>query len=559
MKKIFLLLIITIALAKPVNAQINWPKYSQSYPTGTFDEPGALGIISTIPEINNAFWESSGNNALSIQLSNDTAFLKKHSKKFVAITTYDTSKAHFFLHGVYKNNAGEYEYRVTTNTNQLIIPWSAITKFTGADAMAALHVSQMAYLGGYSTDIGNSIIVDARSKRSGKIIATSVVAWKPIAPALSQLYRPGELNDFLKRLAHPWQTYRDSEREIKKWKELYPTGQFDPVTHQRKKFTVGPTDNNLIFYLAGDIYHKEQLEYELVKNDNTITPWKYNDFDNNFIWLKSLAPGRYLLKMRYTAQPEHVTTYPFEVKTPWYDSVLFKIIAGILSCASLGFVIFLIRHVKQKEHAERELAKKTKLQLELKSIYAQLNPHFIFNALSSIQGLINKQDIKGANSYLSDFARLMRDSLTNSNKEQTSLDKEILTLETYLKLEQLRFGFTYHINIDENINAYETEVPSLLLQPLVENAIKHGISALQEKGEVTVNFTRRENNMIVNIKDNGPGFLGNTNTGGFGLKLTHDRIKLLNEFTKGQPIKFEVKKNKPTGADIELTFNNWFL
>lgn len=102
-------------------------------------------------------------------------------------------------------------------------------------------------------------------------------------------------------------------------------------------------------------------------------------------------------------------------------------------------------------------------------------------------------------------------------------------------------------------------MPSLLLQPLVENAIKHGISALQEKGEVAVNFTRRDNNMIVNIKDNGPGFLGNTNTDGFGLKLTHDRIKLLNEFTKGQPIKFEVKKNKSTGADIELTFNNWFL
>ncbi|MEP6613130.1 MAG: histidine kinase, partial [Mucilaginibacter sp.] len=196
---------------------------------------------------------------------------------------------------------------------------------------------------------------------------------------------------------------------------------------------------------------------------------------------------------------------------------------------------------------------------ELKSIYAQLNPHFIFNALSSIQGLINKQDIKGANSYLSDFARLMRESLNNSNKDQTSLDKEMVTLETYLKLEQLRFGFMYQINIDKSINAYETEIPSLLLQPLVENAIKHGTSALQDKGEVAVNFTRRGNNMIVNVKDNGPGFLGNTNATGFGLKLTQDRIKLLNEFTKGQSITFEIKKNTPTGADIELTFNNWFL
>ncbi|WP_295794711.1 histidine kinase [Mucilaginibacter sp.] len=558
MKKIFLLLIIIIALAKPANAQIMWGAYSQSYPSGLTDKPGNIGIVSAIKEINNAFWGDGSCAALTEALKRDTAFIRNRPLNFVAITTYDTAKAHFFLHGVDKSNANNYEYRVMIEDGPVVTPWQKPASFTDYMVQSASSMPQMAYLGGYNTALGNRLIVDVRLKNSGKIVAAAVVKWQPVKPTISQIYLPDELNFFLKRLAHPW-SYRQDAAEIDKWKMKYPADQIDRFSYLPKKLIVAPKDNNLVFYFSADIYHKEQLEYELVKNDNTITPWKYNDFDNNFIWLKSLAPGRYLLKMRYTAQREHVTTYPFEVKTPWYDSVLFKIIAGILSCASLGFVFFMVRHVKQKENAEKELAKKTKLQLELKSIYAQLNPHFIFNALSSIQGLINKQDIKGANSYLSDFARLMRDSLNNSNKDQTSLDKEILTLETYLKLEQLRFGFTYHVNIDKNINAYETEVPSLLLQPLVENAIKHGISALQEKGEVAVNFTRRDNNMIVNIKDNGPGFLGNTNTDGFGLKLTHDRIKLLNEFTKGQPIKFEVKKNKSTGADIELTFNNWFL
>ncbi|MEO6981117.1 MAG: histidine kinase, partial [Mucilaginibacter sp.] len=406
----------------------------------------------------------------------------------------------------------------------------------------ALNIPPTAYLGGYVAKIGSRLIVDVRLKQSGKIVATSVVAWAPIIPGIRNIYTTSQFNAFLKKLQHSWAKDEPST-----------------LTYVNNKLMLNPTNDNLIFYLSEDIYNSHQLEYELLKNGRVSVSWKYNDFDNNFVWLKNLTPGDYQLKMRYTAQREHVITYPFEVRTPWYESILFKIIAGILTCASLGFVFFLIKHVKQKENIERELAKKTKLQLELKSIYAQLNPHFIFNALSSIQGLINKQDIKGANSYLSDFARLMRESLNNSNKDQTSLDKEMVTLETYLKLEQLRFGFMYQINIDKSINAYETEIPSLLLQPLVENAIKHGTSALQDKGEVAVNFTRRGNNMIVNVKDNGPGFLGNTNATGFGLKLTQDRIKLLNEFTKGQSITFEIKKNTPTGADIELTFNNWFL
>jgi len=245
--------------------------------------------------------------------------------------------------------------------------------------------------------------------------------------------------------------------------------------------------------------------------------------------------------------------------TPWYDSNLFRIGMGILAAASLGFVLFFILNIRQREKAKEELSKKTKLQLELKAIYAQLNPHFIFNALSSIQGLINKQDIRGANSYLSDFARLMRESLNNGNKEQTPLKQELQTLETYLKLEQLRFGFNYTIDIDEHINVYETEVPSLLLQPLIENAVKHGVSSMQDKGAVSVSFVKDGNNLLVLVTDNGVGFPADKNSGGFGLKLTRDRIKLLNELSKEQIITFEINGNAPSGTKIELIFNNWFL
>lgn len=199
-----------------------------------------------------------------------------------------------------------------------------------------------------------------------------------------------------------------------------------------------------------------------------------------------------------------------------------------------------------------------KLQLELKTIYAQLNPHFVFNALSSIQGLINQQDIQGANNYLSDFARLMRESLTNSNKEEISLHEEIRGLETYLKLEQLRFGFAYQISLDDSIQRYDSSIPALLLQPLVENAVKHGVSTLGKDGRVDIHFDRNGDTMIVRIADNGKGFLSETPSTGFGLKVTRDRIKLMNELNRSQPIQLEITPRSPLGTEIILRFNHWF-
>jgi hypothetical protein len=483
--------------------------------------------------------------------------MKGRSENFIAITTFDTAEAHFFVHGVNRKNAADFEYRVVTKKGKTLVPWANITEFTNAKLQAQSTLPEMAYLGGFTADLGTCVIVDVRSKTEGKILTSAAIFWKPIRPSITQVYLPGELNFFLKHLARPWA--KQTPEEVDKWKKSHQPAQLDPLTGLPKKLSVEATDNSLIFTLNADIYNGNQLEYKLAKDGDNSGKWKVNDFDNGFIWLKNLTPGQYVLKMRYTAQRQHVTDYLFRVKTPWYQSNWFKIVMGILVCASGGLVLSVIVHVKRRQEAERELAKKTKLQLELKSIYAQLNPHFIFNALSSIQGLINQQDIKGANSYLSDFARLMRESLNNGEKDQISLDKEMAALDTYLRLEQLRFRFSFQINADKNINAFDTEIPSLLLQPLVENAVKHGVSALQDKGRIGVNFTRIQNSMVVNITDNGGGFSANTGKSGFGLKLTRDRIKLLKEFNNDQPVTFEIKSNIPSGTNIELTFNNWFL
>jgi hypothetical protein len=372
------------------------------------------------------------------------------------------------------------------------------------------------------------------------------------------IYTADELNIFLTRLARPW-SYKLTPEEAYKWHTHYKDAELDNTTGLPKKFIAEANENNLIFFLNSEIYKKQQLEYQLVKDNEVILTWRPNDFDNGFIWLRDLKPGDYTLNMRYTAQPEHVTTYPFLVKAPWYDSTWARVLAIVLALFFAGSVGLYGLLIKQRQKTAAEQSNKQKVQLELKAIYAQLNPHFIFNALSSIQGLINKQDIKGANSYLSDFAKLMRESLNNNNNEQTPLKQELSILDTYLKLEQLRFGFKYEITVDENINVYETDIPSLLLQPLVENAVKHGVSDLGDKGLIALNIQKQQDDMVIVISDNGKGFSPDRSTNGFGLKLTNDRIKLLNELLKGQQITFEVKGNSPGGAKIYLTFKNWFL
>ncbi len=243
----------------------------------------------------------------------------------------------------------------------------------------------------------------------------------------------------------------------------------------------------------------------------------------------------------------------FYVVPKWYQTIQAKII--IVCVIVLAVVISLLLTYRQRIKKIRR--KREQLSLEIKSIRSQLNPHFVFNALSSIQGLINKNDIKAANHYLAEFSNLLRESLRNNDKEMVPLAIEISLLETYLKLEQLRFRFQYEIKIDERLNKNSTEIPSLLLQPLIENAIKHGVSLLADKGVVMIDFIKKDNDLLVSVADNGKGFIEIIPVNGFGLKLTKGRISLLNQTSKSQPIQLNIESIQNTGTTVHLAFKNW--
>ena len=512
------------------------------------DKPVAVGIITAIPKPNDSYWNTTTNNDL-YELAKDSLFRGAPPANIVARTTFDTARVHFFLHGVNPQNAVDYQFRVKEYpANTVLIPWTTNYRFT--ESSQVKNFGLMGYLGGYNAPLGHMVSVEVRRTGSNQLVTASVIAWVPIRPRIANLYTSDNLDAFLRKLQYPW------AKDINPGRVSSVTGRIDQSDNP---LTLPSTNKNLILVLNAEIYSKDQLQYELVRDGQVVIPWKRNEYDNSFIWLKDYTPGSYRLNIRYTVQPQHVANYYFIVEPAWYQSLGFKIMVGIFIAACLGAFLFLMLFVQQKQKSRRELANKTKLQLELKAIYAQLNPHFVFNALSSIQGLINKQDIEGANNYLADFARLLRESLANSHKDEVSLHEEIRMLDTYLKLEQLRFGFQYRINLDESINQFDTSIPALLVQPVVENAVKHGVSALQDVGLVTIHFEKTDETMTVRITDNGQGFSESQVTTGFGLKLTRDRINLLNELNKQQSIHLGIGSAFPAGTEVRLIFNHWFV
>lgn len=237
---------------------------------------------------------------------------------------------------------------------------------------------------------------------------------------------------------------------------------------------------------------------------------------------------------------------------------LIGLIAGFTS--TLIIVVWLLLRWRIKYIRKREEKKRKQIEIELRGIRAHMNPHFMFNSLGSIQNLINQSKVQEANLYLSKFAGLMRLILNNSEKEFVPLTGEIDAIRTYCELEQLRFGFDYNINIDNNIDIFNTEIPGMLIQPYVENAILHGINYLEKRaGKLDISFKMENNLLICTINDNGIGRQASqalkstrsSNTNGFGFRLSKERIDLLN--SQGKHISLNITDNTNEKGEAEGT------
>ncbi len=248
--------------------------------------------------------------------------------------------------------------------------------------------------------------------------------------------------------------------------------------------------------------------------------------------------------------PANLQSWPqldFEIDPP--ETVKRKLLwVSLLAVILIAGIILLLVKINSKNREQKLAMKRKMAELELGAVKSRMNPHFLFNSLSSIQNLVNGNEIEKANLYLAEFGDLVRKILDQSSRDHISLAEELETLKTYLELEKLRFPFRYSIKIDEEIQVDMIDIPPLFIQPHIENAIIHALSQMGDRGELDIAFDINERNLIVLVEDNGPGlYNGNASNGlGQGWKLTKQRVELLKEqWGDGISVEMQKKQGKP--------------
>lgn len=280
-----------------------------------------------------------------------------------------------------------------------------------------------------------------------------------------------------------------------------------------------------------------KYKYRLIGLDSN---WHYNLGFNNRLQYASLPAGEFVFEIKAVNEDglESLKTeqIKFIINRPFWQRWWFYLLM-VLSGSSIVAVLFLIRIRFINRRAE--LRNKVTAS-QLTALKSQMNPHFLFNTLNSLQDLILKHDIKNSNYYLNKFSLLMREILDISGKDEIALAREIKLLDTYLELEKLRFGdeFIFTIKVDEEIDVDHLQLPPMIIQPFIENALKHGL--LHKKGDknLGITFSLKDDILICEIIDNGVGRkrseeikARNAHTHqSFATQATENRMDLLNSF-----------------------------
>lgn len=328
--------------------------------------------------------------------------------------------------------------------------------------------------------------------------------------------------------------------------------------------------NTISFYYRGIcLTNPDKVLYQK-KLDGLETEWSVASSED-YSKYANLAPGKYTFILKSCNNEgiwnHNETTYSFRIKPPFYLTWWFLLLASLFAFAVI-YAIFMVRIVYIKKQQKIELDQKVQMsKVELKALRSQMNPHFIFNSLNSIQHYIFNSKSDEAIKYLSKFARLIRIILNNSDKPTVTVEEDLEALRLYVELEQMRFEekFDYEIIVDKTVDVDYDIMPPLLMQPYVENAILHGLNPMAEKGKLTISLHSRNNFLICTIIDNGIGrekaaeikrTMPFSKHKSMGMKITEDRLKIINTINSSQlSVTISDLKdvdNKSTGTMVEL-------
>ena len=303
---------------------------------------------------------------------------------------------------------------------------------------------------------------------------------------------------------------------------------------------------------------KGEINYRYQIN-GAANQWSYSD--NPQVNLFSLSPNQY--DIEFQAQDQNgkwsdSSHFKFNIDKPFWKTNLFTLIWVI----SFLFLIWWY-YKKQLSRIEEKNATQRQInELKLTALRAQMNPHFIFNSLNSVQNFIVQNDKMNATTYLAKFAHLIRGVLNASRKEEITLEEEINLLENYLSLEKLRHKdkFDYHIRVDDQLSTSEVMLPPLLAQPFLENAIIHGFTNKKEKGIIELGFLKENSNMLITINDNGNGIYHTQSQKekpsihhkGVGMSISEKRLQLVKGVNDFKIEELKDESGKIRGSLIQM-------
>ncbi len=304
---------------------------------------------------------------------------------------------------------------------------------------------------------------------------------------------------------------------------------------------------------------------------NNTFAYTLENFDNDWIETSSanrlarytnVDPGEYIFRVK-AANSDGVwndtgISVPLIIEPPFWRTNFFY---GLVLISIILLVLVWVKYREKKIKEQNRY-----LVLEQKLLRSQMNPHFIFNSLSSIQSFIFENNPVVAGSYLSSFAELIRSILYNSREEFITLEKEVQTLKNYLELQQLRYNkdFTYELSVDDDLEPEQVKLPPMLAQPFIENAIEHGLKDLDRTGELKISFLHVRDYLQIIVQDNGKGIeetmrlnrSRKKNHKSLATQITRERIEILNKGRKANLYSMKIEDRiDPNGkiAGTEVT------
>lgn len=299
-------------------------------------------------------------------------------------------------------------------------------------------------------------------------------------------------------------------------------------------------NNNITIYCSGVcLTNPDKVQYSHILEGFEKT-WALPSKER-LVTYSNLPPGRYTFRL-ISHNNEGVwnkipVSFTFTVDKPYWKTWWFITIAALLIIAGFTLAIrYRILQIKARERRKTELNKRI-ANIESQALRAQMNPHFIFNTLSSIQHYISNHNTDAALKYLSKFAKLMRKIMENSKTPMITVAEELNALNLFLELEIMRFDkkFEYTITVDPEIDQNYDRIPSMLIQPYVENAIVHGLLPKQSPGKIIIALQKQNDTILCIVEDNG---IGRENSQQFkknrvqhksmGMNITQERLDILN-------------------------------